>query len=407
MVRFIITLCVTISFISLPANDYFKNMPPGWYVIKEQSFNGKTKTNVGRRLGVKLKALSNNYLNINGKTVMVNIIELYNQSDAIKVHNIISKMKGNPAFCLLNKNKVIEFTGTQLTVPIARKVAWELGFSLRPDVVKYQLSFKLGAVDKLSYMNLNKLSNLLAANNKALASEIGRIKSKFIFGKKLFLRCDPVNNHYTFEPVPHSLTSSDGITEYSFNKLPALYNIPFATVNAEVRVEHNSFTKAEKIDEKKYLMPTEFWPSNDSRIKQIARKLTAQCQTMEDRINILLKASKLSKHGPVSGSRWGVKKVLEQKYGNCWDASDLFITMCRAINIPCRQVAGWLYGISGHVWAEYWIKDTGWQQVDPSSGGYLKCGIYHIPYFTSADGHMPILYISFPKIELLNSQVKK
>jgi transglutaminase-like putative cysteine protease len=99
------------------------------------------------------------------------------------------------------------------------------------------------------------------------------------------------------------------------------------------------------------------------------------------------------------GTRWGVAKVLEQKFGRCWDFSDCFVTLCRAVGVPCRQVAGWLYASSGHVWAEYYREGKGWQQVDPTGGGELPCGIYHIAYFTSDDGEMPVVYLSMPKVE--------
>jgi transglutaminase-like putative cysteine protease len=53
------------------------------------------------------------------------------------------------------------------------------------------------------------------------------------------------------------------------------------------------------------------------------------------------------------------------------------------------------------VWAEFYREGKGWQQVDPTGGGLLRSGIYHIPYFTSEDGEMPILYVSMPKVELV------
>jgi transglutaminase-like putative cysteine protease len=104
------------------------------------------------------------------------------------------------------------------------------------------------------------------------------------------------------------------------------------------------------------------------------------------------------------GSRWGTSKVLEQEFGQCWDFSDCFVTLARAAGVPSRQVAGWLYGSSGHVWAEFYREGQGWQQVDPTGGGKLRCGIYHIAYFTSEDGEMPILYVSMPKIESVRTK---
>ena len=88
--------------------------------------------------------------------------------------------------------------------------------------------------------------------------------------------------------------------------------------------------------------------------------------------------------------------------------SDCFVTLARAAGVPSRQVAGWLYGSSGHVWAEFYREGKGegkgWQQVDPTGGGKLRCGIYHIAYFTSEDGEMPILYLSMPRIETVQTK---
>ena len=110
------------------------------------------------------------------------------------------------------------------------------------------------------------------------------------------------------------------------------------------------------------------------------------------------------KYSGQTGSRRGTLKVMEQKFGHCWDFSDCFVTLARAAGVPSRQVAGWFYGSSGHVWAEYYREGEGWQQVDPTGGGKLRCGIYHIPYFTSEDGEMPIVYISMPRIEVVQAR---
>ena len=67
-------------------------------------------------------------------------------------------------------------------------------------------------------------------------------------------------------------------------------------------------------------------------------------------------------------------------------------------------MGGWLYGVSGHIWAEMLIEGAEWRQVDPTGGGRLGCGIYHIPYFTTETGDMPILYLSMPQIEILETK---
>jgi len=50
------------------------------------------------------------------------------------------------------------------------------------------------------------------------------------------------------------------------------------------------------------------------------------------------------------------------------------VTLARAAGVPTRQVGGWLYGASGHIWAEVLIEGTGWQQVDPTGGKLGKLG---------------------------------
>jgi hypothetical protein len=42
--------------------------------------------------------------------------------------------------------------------------------------------------------------------------------------------------------------------------------------------------------------------------------------------------------------------------------------------------------------------------VNLTGGGKLRCGIYHIAYFTSKDGEMPILYLAMPKIESVQTK---
>lgn len=138
----------------------------------------------------------------------------------------------------------------------------------------------------------------------------------------------------------------------------------------------------------------------------LAARIVANAPTQEDKVQAILTwlapGTNIKFGGSVTGSRWGVKRVLQQKQGQCWDFADCFVTLGRAAGIPCRQVAGWLYGTSGHVWAEVWVAGRGWQQVDATGGGRLKCGIYHIPYFTTEDGEMPVLYVSMPKVDILD-----
>jgi transglutaminase-like putative cysteine protease len=59
-------------------------------------------------------------------------------------------------------------------------------------------------------------------------------------------------------------------------------------------------------------------------------------------------------------------------------------------------VAGWLYPREGHVWAEVLVEGSGWHAVDPTSGA--GCDERYVPYLTSEDGMMPIVYTSEVKV---------
>jgi transglutaminase-like putative cysteine protease len=101
--------------------------------------------------------------------------------------------------------------------------------------------------------------------------------------------------------------------------------------------------------------------------------------------------------GPV-GSRHGVPRVLSQRFGRCWDKSDLFVTLARAAGIPARQVAGWVPPLdAGHVWAEVQIAGEGWIPVDPTCA-WLGTSVDYLPFFATEDGTMSVLQLRKPTI---------
>ena len=83
--------------------------------------------------------------------------------------------------------------------------------------------------------------------------------------------------------------------------------------------------------------------------------------------------------------------MAKQKFGRCWDYSDLFTTIARTSGLPCRQVFGWLYESEGHVWCDVLV-DGQWKMVDPTTG--TVCGTDYLPFCISTDGEFPLLYAS-------------
>jgi transglutaminase-like putative cysteine protease len=105
--------------------------------------------------------------------------------------------------------------------------------------------------------------------------------------------------------------------------------------------------------------------------------------------------------GPM-GSRHGVGRVLEQRFGRCWDFTDVVVAMCRAAGIPARSVAGWLPDVGGHVWCEVEVRpdDDGdgcshWQSVD-ATVPWLGIDERYVALWPA---ERPLVYAALPSFE--------
>lgn len=399
-----------------PADKCFMNLPAGCFVKRSFVVPRDQAVAIGRKLGADIKKLSNTYLSIHGESIQVNIIEAASDTGAARLHQVVSGMKGHPAFCLRHGNRVIEYVGDDPA--LATKASFELGFLPKPKQVRYRLIAHVATVDKADYMSFNKLFNLFLTTDtrnpstQARAS-IARLARRFQFGKEITLRTSNPGERastYRFSPpqtAAKDASHSEAVT-YSFDNPPEVLGVPYVTLEAEIATDETGVTPTTRKGGKELLAATEFWPADDPEIVALAEKIISRQAGPAAKVKAILEwltpGRNIKFGGPVTGSRWGVKRVLKQKYGQCWDFADCFVTLCRASGVPCRQVGGWLYGGSGHIWAEVLIEGKGWRQVDPTGGGKLRCSIYHIPYFTTETGDMPILYVSMPTIEILKTE---
>ncbi|MEM7168136.1 MAG: transglutaminase-like domain-containing protein, partial [Planctomycetota bacterium] len=238
-------------------------------------------------------------------------------------------------------------------------------------------------------------------------AKIEELVAKFEFGSELALRKSlvaPAAATYSFTPKPQQQDDRGACVVSKFAQPPRRLGVPFVTATMEIAVDDTGFRPGQEPGAA-LTASTSFWPAADKEILALAQRITGDKKTAAAKVAAILAWTAPGKqitYGGQTGSRWGTAQVLAQKYGHCWDFSDCFVTLARAAGVPSRQVAGWLHGSSGHVWAEYYdAARRGWQQVDPTGGGQLACGIYHIPYFTSEAGEMPILYLAMPRIEVV------
>lgn len=71
-------------------------------------------------------------------------------------------------------------------------------------------------------------------------------------------------------------------------------------------------------------------------------------------------------------------EVYVKRHGVCQDFANLFICLCRLLNVPARYVCGYLYtgpsssnavqAQASHAWVQVYLPELGWKGFDPTSG---------------------------------------
>jgi len=132
------------------AEKLIRSVPAGWKV--EESFivpENQTDA-IAKKLGGRIKYLSNTTFSIQGRRFQVNVIKCVTSQEAEKIHNSILEMKGHPAFCRRYNNSVVEFVGDD--VELAKKAPYELGFEAKPEDIDAKiakLNFKTATLEQV------------------------------------------------------------------------------------------------------------------------------------------------------------------------------------------------------------------------------------------------------------------
>jgi transglutaminase-like putative cysteine protease len=68
----------------------------------------------------------------------------------------------------------------------------------------------------------------------------------------------------------------------------------------------------------------------------------------------------------------GALKAAQKKRGDCSEYADLFVALCRALDIPARVITGYAMRPDDvapkHHWVEVYLQEYGWVPFDPSRG---------------------------------------
>ena len=114
---------------STAVDPCFQHLPSGWSIDKSFILDPGQTADIARKLGVSnITQISNTTLLINGKRLQLNILQAENADAAAKLHDAIARLKGDPAFCLVNGTKVYEYVGdSSITADFVKKVSSQLG----------------------------------------------------------------------------------------------------------------------------------------------------------------------------------------------------------------------------------------------------------------------------------------
>ena len=264
----------------------------------------------------------------------------------------------------------------------------------------------LRSVDALK---ANELANRLnSIGDPGSGNSVPELGAAFQKTNELVLRqhANGKNIRYDIEPRPVRTQADAERNEvhFYFDQADTLGGIPFVTIRAVFEPGSGIAPHAPLKNREPFLQETAMWPIHADLIKETAAKIAGNSTNERTRLESLLHWLRFES-GIRQGiepkgqraTRYGVPHTLTEKHGNCWDYSDVFVTLCRALGLPCRQVAGWQKAGGGHVWAEVYLEDRGWLQVNPTSGKTI--GHDYVPLFTTSDGQMGLVYRSFPAIK--------
>lgn len=381
----------------------FESIPDRWSIVRETEVRASQLSQFSAKLNVPLTALFNTVVMSENQQLQINTLTTATKVEATGLTKALRSGKTNPRWVVQNENRVYEFVvrdAGQARVAAAARYA----FPLQASRVTYQASFEVipirhetpgGQPD-----DRNRLYNLLLSPQTFpdTESEIVRLSRQFEFADEIALVSQlqqGIAAHWTstagafLQPSDHAETVLLKCVDSD-----RILGMPKIRLSVEVTCDMKQRRAAGAEVSPALLSVTPHFPVNAAEIRDVVNTFLPPGASEEVRLRQLLnwfsEAGNIRYDG-ATGSRYGVLKVLQQRYGRCWDYSDLFITMARSAGLPCRQVYGWLHELEGHVWCDV-LTNGCWQMVDPTTG--TVCGSDYIPFCISESGEFALLYAS-------------
>jgi hypothetical protein len=184
------------------ARKLIRKIPDGWEIEKSFVVSREQTAAIGKKLGGRIKNLSNTIFSVRGRRFQVNVIECMTPRAAEKIHKSIVKMKDDPAFCLKYGSLIVEFVGDD--VELAKKAVYELGIepvsieTMARDLVNSLASgeykeavenFDSTMIKELPAEKLQQVWNSLIAQAGNFVEQLGVRKEKILQYEAVFVTC--------------------------------------------------------------------------------------------------------------------------------------------------------------------------------------------------------------------------
>jgi hypothetical protein len=380
-------------------------LPYCWGVESTSEGSGSDIQRVSSEYGVRIVSIENVQVNAAGIPLRVNVVECATPEDAKKMQlSFVAAGQDEQKFALSGPQVYKFICDNRL---VAAKMRDLLGLLDKP-VRRWRVEMEVAPLDRsLNDMEWNAYYNAAVQNHRDpddedAVFELLKMAPDFDFGNTLVLRMEKPDwgaPQYRFDPQPKEQTVVKDQVRVTFDDLPVVVDAP--RVKVEAIVPTRSFTDylPAKVDKYNNARKTDPWPMTHAEVGNvIAQCYNPQWTQRENAESILCWVyHNIEYRGDVVGSRYGAIQVMRQRYGHCWDRADVFITMCRLVELPAREVFGWLVGQGGHVWAQVYLDDEGWVSVDPTCS-WLGVTDEYIPLFITESGHPPFVYTKIPKV---------
>jgi len=390
---------------------------PSEWIIKKSVTGSREQLNIlSVRLGFEMVRVVNYLVDAEGVGLQIKVVECKTEEDAKSLYQLVSSNQKANANRFLQKGKIFfEFASNSSEMIKTAKSVFKqdepINFEADKTII-WEVNLSVAPIQKGNYMAFNDLFSLLihfdkSDENRKIESDIKRLSGQFQFTETISLR----NENPPWGAPEYHISSARVVKKEGdviiYRILEPKYNlgIPCFSIQTKIPVKpFESYKPDTPVNIRNLTAENKHWPKSDEKIVNIIKKIIKNRMTSEQKVDSIQKwvLKNIKYGGEKIGTRYGVKQVLKQGFGRCWDFCDVFVTLGRAAGIPCRQIMGWIYKKAGHTWVQVYISKKGWVSLDPTTPFKGVSGDY-IPLFVSEDGKLPAVFWKKPIIKKIST----